>query len=160
MRPIAIGEVFRRITAKVICSDKQTEFHFFFCSIQHGVATEGGVEHIFHQAQAMIEQHPDWVILKSDIKNAVNSISRKHMLQQDVIIFRTCIHMLLTCMVMSAHLCIIRAIVLSSSSCKKKSIEETLLAPLYFPLLYNNYSLRRRSNIPEFKLGPIWMTSF
>ena len=82
MRPIAIGEVFRRITAKVICSEKQTEFHSFFCSIQHGVTTKGGVELIVHQAQALIEQHPDWVILKSDIKNAFNSISRQHMLHQ------------------------------------------------------------------------------
>ena len=82
VRPIAIGEVFRRITAKVICSEKQPEFHSFFCPIQHGVATEGGVELIVHQAQALIEQHPDWVILKSDIKNAFNSISRQHMLQK------------------------------------------------------------------------------
>ena len=82
VRPIAIGEVLRRITAKAICSEKQTDFQSFFCPIQHGVATEGGVETIVHHVQALIEQHPEWVILKSDVKNAFNSISRQHMLQQ------------------------------------------------------------------------------
>ena len=46
------------------------------------MATEGGVELIVHHAQDLIKQHPDWVILKSDIKNAFNSISRQHMIQQ------------------------------------------------------------------------------
>lgn len=71
VHPIAIEEVFRRITAKAICLEEKSYFQSSFCPIQHGVATEGGVEVIVHHVQALTEQYPDWVVLKSDVKKCI-----------------------------------------------------------------------------------------
>ena len=76
IRPIAIGECLRRVTAKVICRQKKESFATYFEPIQHGVAVEGGTERLVHHVNLLLESHDDWVLLKSDIKNAFNSIER------------------------------------------------------------------------------------
>ena len=123
------------------------------------MATEGGVELIVHQARAMIERHPDWVILKSDIKNDFNSISRQHLLQQvcnhfpDVYPRAFNIYGHVSSLVYTkGH----STVILQS---QEGVHQGDPLGPSLFPLLYNHYFLRFRSNIPEFKLWPIWMTS-
>ena len=41
-----------------------------------------GSERLVHHIQLLLESNPGWVILKSDVKNAFNSISRSHMLKE------------------------------------------------------------------------------
>ena len=82
VRPIAVGEVFRRLTAKTICQQKSPEFASYFSPIQHGIATPGGAELLTHHIQILLEQNPDWSILKTDVRNAFNSVSRERLLQQ------------------------------------------------------------------------------
>ena len=48
VRPIAIGEVFRRVTAKCVCAQMKSEFSNFFSPLQHGVSTEGGTDLLLH----------------------------------------------------------------------------------------------------------------
>ena len=48
VRPIAIGDVFRRITAKAICSQYKISFSKFFAPLQHGIATDGGADLLVH----------------------------------------------------------------------------------------------------------------
>ena len=81
VRPIAVGEVFRRLTAKVICHQKSSEFSSF-CPFQHGTATPGGAELLTHHIQFLLESNPSWSVLKTDVKNAFNSVSRQSILQQ------------------------------------------------------------------------------
>ena len=59
VRPIAVGEVFRRLTAKVICHQKPSEFSSFFCPLQHGIATPGGAELLTHHIQFLLESNPN-----------------------------------------------------------------------------------------------------
>ena len=63
VRPIAIGEVFRHITARAICQQKKS-FATFLSAFQHGVATEGGIEMLIHHSQMVLENNSDWVVIK------------------------------------------------------------------------------------------------
>ena len=71
VRPIAIGEVFRRLTAKTICQQKFSDFSSFFSPLQHGIATPEGGELLTHHIQILLEKNPDWSILKTDVRNAL-----------------------------------------------------------------------------------------
>ena len=82
VRPIAIGECIRRLTARALCVQMKAHFADFFCPIQHGVSTENGSELIAHHIELALENNPEWIVLKSDVKNAFNSVSRQHLLQE------------------------------------------------------------------------------
>ena len=82
VRPIAIGETWRRVTARAICFQKRKEFADYFTPLQHGVSVEGGAELLVQQVQLLMEKHEDWILLKTDVKNAFNSVSRSHLLNQ------------------------------------------------------------------------------
>ena len=82
VRPIAVGEVLRRLTARAMCLEVKSELATFFAPIQHGVATEGGSELMIHQVQLLLESHPEWSVLKSDVSNAFNSLHRSHMFKE------------------------------------------------------------------------------
>ena len=82
VRPIAVGSVFRRLVAKAACSALKSQMASFFNPFQFGVATAGGAEHLIHLLQLSFTQHPDWMILKTDARNAFNSISRSSFLKE------------------------------------------------------------------------------
>ena len=82
VRPIAIGESLRRITAKTICRQKRSCFSNFFQPAQHGVATECGLELLHHHIQLLLADNPHMIVLKTDVKNAFNLIHRSHLLEQ------------------------------------------------------------------------------
>ncbi len=65
-----------------MCMQKKEAFADFFLPVQHGVATKSGPELITYHIQLALQENPDWVVIKSDVKNAFNSISRKSMLDQ------------------------------------------------------------------------------
>ena len=77
VRPIAVGNVFRRSVAKLACSLLRDRFGLYFSPFQFGVSTPGGSERVVHLLQLALSQHPDWVLLKTDARNAFNSISRQ-----------------------------------------------------------------------------------
>ena len=72
VRPIAVGEVFRQITAKVICNQLKSNFADHLSLLQHGVAVEGGSEMLVHHVQLALESNPSWALLKTDMSNAFN----------------------------------------------------------------------------------------
>ena len=82
VRPIAIGKVFRQITAKMICSQYKDSFSKFFAPLQHGIATDGGADLLLHHVRLLLDSHKDWVVIKTDAKNAFNSVKRSHLLTQ------------------------------------------------------------------------------
>ena len=84
IRPIAVGEVLRRLTARAICQQKKEVFSRFFSPIQHGVATECGTELITHHIELLLEHNLDGVMLKTAVKNAFNFISRQQIMKQVV----------------------------------------------------------------------------
>jgi len=84
LRPIAAGETLRRLTAKALCASVKEDAKKFFAGSQFGVATKNGAERIIHYTRAQAAAHasdPDWVILKVDLSNAFNRISRARFLE-------------------------------------------------------------------------------
>ena len=85
IRPIAVGETIRRLTGKCMCAlvkDKATEF---FQPLQLGVACHAGAEKVAHALRGCIEEHwmdEDFVVLKVDMRNAFNIVSRQAVLDE------------------------------------------------------------------------------
>lgn len=65
-----------------MCLQKKQSFAAYLTPHQHGVATEGGSELLTHHLNLHLESHPDWVLLKTDLKNAFNSVERAHVLPE------------------------------------------------------------------------------
>ena len=81
VRPIAIGKVLRRTTAKTICCQLKQSLSKFFAQIQHDVATDGGSELVVNHICLLLESNKHWSLLKTDDKNAFNSIRRSYLMQ-------------------------------------------------------------------------------
>ena len=82
VRPIAVREVFRRVTAGTICKQKSAVSSAHFSPVQHGIATPGGAELLTHHIQVLLESNPDWSILKTEVRNSFISVARKRLLRQ------------------------------------------------------------------------------
>ena len=82
VRSIAVGDALRRLTARAICVQKKERFADYVTPIQHGVSTQNGTDLVAHQIGLMLEVDQYWIVLKSDVRNAFNSISRCDMLNE------------------------------------------------------------------------------
>ena len=85
VRPIAIGEVLRRLVGKCLMSLVKEDAARYFWPTQAGVAVPGGVEAVVHASRAWVERQPPdskVVALKLDFKNAFNTVSRQRLLDQ------------------------------------------------------------------------------
>jgi hypothetical protein len=90
IRPIACGEVLRRLTNKVVCRQMKEAFGAFFCPAprpgaassvaQVGVATPGGAEIAIHTIRTYLEANPFWCCLQIDCANAFNLLRRSAIL--------------------------------------------------------------------------------
>nr|XP_031858929.1 uncharacterized protein CI109_005596 [Kwoniella shandongensis]KAA5526001.1 hypothetical protein CI109_005596 [Kwoniella shandongensis] len=79
IRPIAVGEMFYRLSMKAIFkSNFQTEF---LSPNQFGIGSKGGVETIIHAVQMMVDRHPAFRrfrhLTSLDASNAFNALSRR-----------------------------------------------------------------------------------
>lgn len=82
IRPIAMGEVFVKLAAHYSMSLIEKELPSLFPRIQFGVKRAGGSESAAQLTRALTVHscsiHPDTIVLKTDIQNAFNSVSRAH----------------------------------------------------------------------------------
>jgi len=81
-RPIAVGEIFRRLAAKCAVRYCAKALAERLKPIQRGVGVSGGVEQLAHSVTVMLETHPEWCVLSVDIKNAFNSVLRESILRE------------------------------------------------------------------------------
>ncbi|KAL5517866.1 hypothetical protein EMCRGX_G003497 [Ephydatia muelleri] len=85
IRPIAVGEVLRRLTGKCLCAVLKQRVIDFFEPIQFGVACPMGSEKVIHGIRACVEKFwndRDFSVMKVDFKNAFNLVSRDAVLQE------------------------------------------------------------------------------
>ena len=80
MRPIAVGEVIRRLTSRLCCLAVRPSLPGVFIPYgQVGVGIPGGLETAIHVTRRYISQHSSdssLGLLKIDMKNAFNECSR------------------------------------------------------------------------------------
>ena len=86
LRPIAVGETFRRLVAKCLAFKLSPQASTFLEPHQLGVKTRGGCEAIIHAAQAILSdpslhENEKWV-LQVDFRNAFNTMDRGFMLSE------------------------------------------------------------------------------
>ncbi len=85
-RPIAVGEVLRRLVSKCLSRAVQADALNILTPLQVGVAVRAGCEAIIHSVTQILEDKsipPDsrWTLLL-DFTNAFNSVDRDHMFQE------------------------------------------------------------------------------
>ncbi len=84
IRPIAVGNTFRRLAAKLGCNSVRDYISNLFRPIQLGFGVKGGCEAIIHAVRTFLQKnkHLEKILLKIDFKNAFNSIERDEMLKE------------------------------------------------------------------------------
>ena len=83
IRPIAVGEVIRRLVAKCIAKEAAIEVVELFVSKRLGVAVKGGAKSIVHATKISFERMKRVKregILQIHFRNAFNSVKRSHLL--------------------------------------------------------------------------------
>jgi len=84
-RPIAVGEVLRRLAAKTMCAAYKEQAQSYLFPLQIGVAQPLGSEvglQVARQWCFRNRNSPDKVFLKLDFSNAFNTIDREYFLQE------------------------------------------------------------------------------
>ena len=76
VRPISIGECLRRAIHTSIATQYKDIFRDHFWPQQVAVGVHGGLSLLVVGIQLVLELHPDWVVVKLDLKNAYNEIKR------------------------------------------------------------------------------------
>ena len=85
IRPFAVGESIRRLTGKCLCVALKEKAASFFKPSQFSVACPNGAEKVIHGLRACIDKHwfdDDFGVLKIDMKNAFNLVSRQALLSE------------------------------------------------------------------------------
>ena len=84
-RPIAVGEALRRLVGKCLCQITKWKASEYFSPYQFGVACPTGAEKIVHGLQNCVEEHwnkQDFVVMKVDLHNVFNLVSRQPLLDE------------------------------------------------------------------------------
>ena len=100
IRPIAVGEVIRRLAGKCVCTILKDKAADFFQPLQFGVACQAGAEKIIHTVRGCIEDHwldEDFVCFKVDMQNAFNLVSRQAIFRKCVTYFLELFHWVSYC---------------------------------------------------------------
>ena len=85
IRPIAIGEIWRRVTSKVASRYVKEKVKNYLSPYQVGVGVPNGAEGIIHSVERIIREvgdEKDLVMLKVDFTNAFNLVNRDVFLDQ------------------------------------------------------------------------------
>ena len=76
LRPIAVGNLLRRLTSKLIATALADKAADLFAPHQLGVGVRGGCEAILHTVRQALEKSPEKWVLQGDFINAFNLASR------------------------------------------------------------------------------------
>lgn len=85
VRPIAVGETLRRLTAKCLCADVREPAEAWLGSLQVGVGARHSAEAVVHAARQWVQRHAgqrEQVLLKIDFSNAFNTVDRASLLRE------------------------------------------------------------------------------
>ena len=85
IRPIAVGEVLGRLVGKCLCLLSHEKAANFFQPFQYGVTCPGGAEKMIHKLRHCVDNHwsdGNFVLLKVDMTNAFNLVSRQTFLEE------------------------------------------------------------------------------
>jgi hypothetical protein len=147
LRPIAIGETLRRLTAKCLLKQNYGVISGFFAPHgQMGLCTPGGLEAIVHSVRAWTHERqndPSLVCLKVDLSNAFNNVSRDFFLREVDLHFPSIAPYAHLCYDKTSYLTIGSASISSEEGCQQGDP----LGPFLFCLALQELVLQAK-NIP------------
>ena len=76
VRPVRIGECDRRAVEKAVVAVSQPAIVAQLVPQQLAVGVPNGMSILVHGMRALMDQHPDWVLVRIDLENAFNAINR------------------------------------------------------------------------------------
>ena len=85
LRPVAVGETWRRLASKVGAKVATAELRPCLEPLQLGVGSKGGCEAVVHVARQWLQRHcadPSRVLATMDLSNAFNSVDRSAFLSE------------------------------------------------------------------------------
>ena len=100
IRPIAVGEIFRRLTSKGFSHAMSDRAAAILSPCQLGVGVRGGCEAIAHTVRQVVDDgvgDPDLHILQVDLVNAYNMADRLTTFREMEKLFPDCLSWVLTC---------------------------------------------------------------
>lgn len=119
IRPIAVGCTFRRIASKVCCRHIYPKLTDILQPIQLGFGSKGGCEAAVHSLRNFINLDSGEVILKVDVKNAFNSVSRGSILNEIQNSIPETFHYLRQCYGLESKLVYGNHLIYSSTGCQQ-----------------------------------------
>ena len=97
LRPIAIGNLLRRVVAKCFSTALAQKAETLFAPNQLGVGVRGGAEAIAHAVSEAVKVHPSSWVLQADLVNAYNSVDRGVVLEEVATHFPECFAWVKSC---------------------------------------------------------------
>ena len=97
LRPIAIGNILRRLTSKLVARAVNGRMEQLLAPHQMGVGVRGGCEAAVHAVRAAVSQNPDKWLLQLDLENAFNCVDRSHVLSEIAKLLPDCLAWAVTC---------------------------------------------------------------
>ena len=97
IRPIAVGNLLRRLVAKCFSSALANKAAALLAPHQLGVGVRGGCEAITHAVREDVEQDPSLWVLQTDLVNAFNLQDRGNSLEETARHFPECLSWVVTC---------------------------------------------------------------
>jgi hypothetical protein len=100
LRPIAVGEILRRLTSKGFSRVLAEKAAGILSPHQLGVGVPGGCEGIAHTVRQVVEEgveDPDLYVLRVDLNNAFNTADRRTTFTEMERLFPECMSWIRTC---------------------------------------------------------------
>ena len=97
LRPIAVGNILRRLTSKLIARGVSDRMAPLLSPHQAGVCIKGGCEAVIHTVREAVVKNPDKWVLQVDLENAFNRVSRNHVLSEVANLLPDCLPWAVTC---------------------------------------------------------------
>ena len=104
IRPIAVGNILRRLTAKTIARRVQERAATILAPHQLGVGVHNGCESILHTVRKVLESDSSLFCLQADFQNAFNLVSREVGLEEVARLFPEILAWTSTCYGQASHL--------------------------------------------------------
>ena len=145
IRPIAVGEILRRLVAKCLCRLSSQKAASLLVPLQVGVGVPGGCEAVSHALNGLVATVSDTTslaILQVDLKNAFNTLDRSSILWQVADQFP---ELLQSCYSQPSWLKFGNFIVLSACGVQQGDI----LAPLLFALTIHPIIVALKNQFPD-----------
>ena len=97
LRPIAVGNILRRLTSKVMARSLVDKMEGLLAPHQLGVSVRGGAEVAVHSVKEALARQPDKWVLQLDLQNAFNCVDRSIMLAEVARLLPECLPWAVTC---------------------------------------------------------------